>query len=101
VPRAAAKSSDRLVCRACKLPIAGTTDRRAVVWLGIGPLHEACHAAMREAVARTIADALAAGTHAAGPQFHVCSRCGEWRAIWYRTLDRKDLCRDCTPEDKR
>ena len=41
MPRAAAKSADRLVCRQCKLPIAGAKDRKAVVWLAIGPMHAA------------------------------------------------------------
>lgn len=101
MPRAAAKSADRMTCNRCKLPIAGAGDRRAAVWLAVGPMHPECHSRLRAAVEKMAADALAAGTHTTAPVLHACGGCREWRTIWYRTLEGVELCYECTPEGNR
>jgi len=98
-----AKRSEKnaLVCPLCRKPVKGAAELRASVRIASGLAHSACHQAMKAAVEETIADALTAGTHTTDPPVHACRGCGEWRPIWYRSLDGQDLCYACTPESKK
>lgn len=97
--RKAASDADRLVCRECKLPIQGAADRRAAVWLAIGPMHAACNQALRERIAAEHERAIADGTHSDGPALQVCGGCRTWQEKYHVTFDGKHLCKGCTPLD--